>query len=164
MRLWKSFRMQRKDEISYYDTMGEFEAERFAVNLNQLIAEEMEEKRQKKRKVTVVTPEMQEKTYTYVELNYGRTYLSEAEEKKINYQMCRGLHSDCSLYFTEGILKNPVKRNYQYEYAKRLRNKNVWLYHDKHRIVKHNIAVLTETLRKSLVLRNETQTPGVCVS
>lgn len=125
---------------------------------NSAVTEEMEEKRQKKRKVTVVTPEMQEKTYTYVELNYGRTYLSEAEEKKINYQMCRGLHSDCSLYFTEGILKNPVKRNYQYEYAKRLRNKNVWLYHDKHRIVKHNIAVLTETLRKSLVLRNETQT------
>ena len=65
---------------------------------NSAVTEEMEEKRQKKRKVTVVTPEMQEKTYTYVELNYGRTYLSEAEEKKINYQMCRGLHSDCSLY------------------------------------------------------------------
>ena len=44
MRLWKSFRMQRRDDISYYDTMGEFEAERFAVNLNQLIAEEMVEK------------------------------------------------------------------------------------------------------------------------
>ena len=72
--------------------------------------------------------------------------------------MCRGIHSDCSLYFTEGILKNPVKSNYQYEYAKRLRNKNIWLYHDKHRIVKHNITVLTETLRKSLVLRSETQT------
>ena len=44
MRLWKSFRVQRRDEISYYDTMGEFEAERFAVNLNQLIAEAMAEK------------------------------------------------------------------------------------------------------------------------
>ena len=124
---------------------------------NAAVTEEMEEKRQKKRAVKVVTPEMLEKAYTYVELNFGRTYLNEAEEKKINYQMCRGVHSDCSLYFTEGILKNPAKRNYQYEYAKRLRNKNVWLYHDKHRIVKHNIAVLTETLRKSLVLRNETQ-------
>ena len=125
---------------------------------NSAVTEEMEEKRQKKRAVKVVTPEMLEKAYTYVELNYGKSYLSEAEEKKINYQMCRGIHSDCSLYFTEGILKNPVKSNYQYEYAKRLRNKNIWLYHDKHRIVKHNITVLTETLRKSLVLRNETQT------
>ena len=124
---------------------------------NSAVTEEMEEKRQKKRSVKVVTPEMLEKAYTYVELNYGKSYLSEAEEKKINYQMCRGIHSDCSLYFTEGILKNPVKSNYQYEYAKRLRNKNIWLYHDKHRIVKHNITVLTETLRKSLVLRSETQ-------
>ncbi len=124
---------------------------------NSAVTEEMEEKRQKKRAVKVITPEMLEKAYTYVELNFGRTYLSEAEEKKINYQMCRGVHSDCSLYFTEGILKNPAKRNYQYEYAKRLRNKNVWLYHDKHRIVKHNIAVLTETLQKSLVLRSESQ-------
>ena len=125
---------------------------------NSAVTEEMEEKRQKKRSVKVVTPEMLEKAYTYVELNYGKSYLSEAEEKKINYQMCRGIHSDCSLYFTEGILKNPVKSNYQYEYAKRLRNKNIWFYHDKHRIVKHNITVLTETLRKSLVLRSETQT------
>ena len=122
------------------------------------VTEEMEQKRQKKKNITVVTPEMLEKAYTYVELNYGRTYLSEAEEKKINYLMCRGVHSDCSLYFTEGVLKNPVKRNYQYEYAKRLRNKNIWLYHDKHRIVKRNISVLTDTLRKSLLLRSETQT------
>ena len=122
------------------------------------VTEEMEQTRQKKKNITVVTPEMLEKAYTYVELNYGRTYLSEAEEKKINYLMCRGVHSDCSLYFTEGVLKNPVKRNYQYEYAKRLRNKNIWLYHDKHRIVKRNISVLTDTLRKSLVLRSETQT------
>lgn len=122
------------------------------------VTEEMEQKRQKKKNITVVTPEMLEKAYTYVELNYGRTYLSEAEEKKINYLMCRSVHSDCSLYFTEGVLKNPVKRNYQYEYAKRLRNKNIWLYHDKHRIVKRNISVLTDTLRKSLVLRSETQT------
>ena len=95
---------------------------------NSAVTEEMEEKRQKKRLVKVVTPEMLEKAYTYVELNYGKSYLSEAEEKKINYQMCRGIHSDCSLYFTEGILKNPVKSNYQYEYAKRLRNKNIWLH------------------------------------
>lgn len=121
------------------------------------VTDAMEEQRQKKHKITVLSPEVLEKAYTYVELNYGKTYLSEAEEKRMNHLMCREIHSDCSLYFTEGILKNPVKRNYQYEYAKRLRNKNVWLYHDKHRIVKSNIAALTDTLRKSLVLRRESQ-------
>lgn len=56
---------------------------------NSAVTEEMEEKRQKKRSVKVVTPEMLEKAYTYVELNYGKSYLSEAEEKKINYR-CAG--------------------------------------------------------------------------
>lgn len=122
------------------------------------VTENMEEERRKKHKITVLPPETLEKAHTYVELNYGRTYLTDTEEKQINHLMCRGIHGDCSLYFTEGILKNPVKRNYQYEYAVRLRNKNIWLYHDKHRIVKHNIAELTDTLRKSLTLRGETQT------
>ena len=121
------------------------------------VTESMEEERRKKHKITVLPPEVLEKAHTYVELNYGKTYLTETEEKRINHLMCRGIHGDCSLYFTEGILKNPVKRNYQYEYAVRLRNKNIWLYHDKHRIVKHNIAELTDTLRKSLTLRAETQ-------
>jgi hypothetical protein len=121
------------------------------------VTEDIKEKQQVKHKITVVSPEDLEKAHTYVELNYGATYLTKAEEKRMNYLMCREIHSDCSLYFTEGILKNPVKRNYQYEYAKRLRNKNVWLYHDKHRVVKRNIAVLTELLKKSLVLRSETQ-------
>ena len=97
-------------------------------------SEEMEKQRQTKHKITILTEEELEKAYTYVELNFGKTYLTPAEEKRMNYLMCRELHRDCSLYFTEGILKNPVKRNYQYEYAVRLKNKNIWLYHDKHRI------------------------------
>ena len=120
------------------------------------VTKEMDEKRKVKHKITVLPPEVLEKAHTYVELNFGRTYLTPAEEKRINYLMCREIHSDCSLYFTEGILKNPVKRNYQYEYAKRLKNKNIWVYHEKHRIVKRNISALTELLRKALVLRSET--------
>lgn len=121
------------------------------------VTREMEEERQSKQKITVLPPEALEKAHTYVELNFGKTYLSGLEEKRMNQLMCRDIHSDCSLYFTEGILKSPVKRNYQYEYAKRLKNKNIWLYHDKHRIVKRNIALLTEMLKKSLVIKSENQ-------
>lgn len=121
------------------------------------VTREMEEERKSKQKITVLPPEALEKAHTYVELNFGKTYLSELEEKRINQLMCRDIHSDCSLYFTEGILKSPVKRNYQYEYAKRLKNKNIWLYHDKHRIVKRNISLLTEMLKKSLVIKSENQ-------
>ena len=121
------------------------------------VTREMEEERQSKQKITVLPPEALEKAHTYVELNFGRSYLSPAEEKRMNYLMCRGIHGDCTLYFTEGILKNPVRDNYQYQYAKRLRNKNIWVYHDKHRIAKRNISMLTELLKKALVIRSENQ-------
>lgn len=124
---------------------------------NANVTQEMEEERQTKHKIKVVPPEALEKAHTYVELNFGKTYLNEMEEKRMNQLMCRDIHGDCSLYFTEGILKNPVRRNYQYEYAKRLKNKNIWLYHDKHRIVKRNIALLTEMLKKFLVIKSESQ-------
>ena len=124
---------------------------------NANVTQEMEEERQTKHKIKVVPLEALEKAHTYVELNFGKTYLNEMEEKRMNQLMCRDIHGDCSLYFTEGILKNPVRRNYQYEYAKRLKNKNIWLYHDKHRIVKRNIALLTEMLKKSLVIKSESQ-------
>ena len=124
---------------------------------NANVTQEMEEERQTKHKIKVVPPEALEKAHTYVELNFGKTYLNEMEEKRMNQLMCRDIHGDCSLYFTEGILKNPVRRNYQYEYAKRLKNKNIWPYHDKHRIVKRNIALLTEMLKKSLVIKSESQ-------
>ena len=55
----------------------------------------------------MVSEEALRKAHTYVELNFGRSYLSPAEEKRMNYLMCRGIHGDCTLYFTEGILKNP---------------------------------------------------------
>ena len=112
------------------------------------VTKEMEEKRKVRKKISVIPPEALEKAHTYVELNFGKTYLTEMEEKQINYKMCTGIHGDCSLYFTEGILKNPVKRNYEYEYAKRLKNKNVWPYHDKHRIVKRNISVFNRAFEK----------------
>lgn len=95
------------------------------------------------------------KVYTYVELNFGKTYLTPLEEKKINYQFCRGIHGDCGLYFTDGILANPVRRNYQLEYAKKQRDKNKYAYYDNHRIVKRNIEILTGILKKSIVMRQE---------
>lgn len=93
--------------------------------------------------------------YSYVERNYGKTYLTEGEEKKINALVCRGIHSDCSLYFTKGILKEPVMRNYQYEYARKQRSKNLYEYHDNHRVVKNNIRLLTDMLKKTLTMREE---------
>lgn len=61
--------------------------------------------------------------YQYIQRNYGKTWLSESEEKSRNYQLCRGIHSDCSLYYTEGVLKNPVGKYYQLSYAQKQKDK-----------------------------------------
>ena len=63
--------------------------------------------------------------YQYIQRNYGKTWLSESEEKSRNYQLCRGIHSDCSLYYTEGVLKNPVGKYYQLSYAQKQKDKNL---------------------------------------
>ena len=55
------------------------------------VTEEMEKQRQTKHKITILTEEELEKAYTYVELNFGKTYLTPAEEKRMNYLMCREL-------------------------------------------------------------------------
>ncbi len=108
-------------------------------------------------RVQQISEEDLKKVYTYIELNFGKTYLSPVEEKRMNFQLCRGIHGDCGLYFTDGILANPVRHNYQLEYARKQRDKNRYAYYDNHRVVKQNIAILSDILKKSLVLRDETQ-------
>lgn len=118
---------------------------------------EKQEQKNTDRRILVVDEKALERMYSYVERNYGRTFLTEAEEKRINYLMCRGIHGDCSLYFTKGILKEPILRNYQYEYARKQKDKNLYEYYDNHRTVKNNIRILTDMLRKTLVMRDETE-------
>ncbi|MGI6006433.1 MAG: cobaltochelatase CobT-related protein [Ruminococcus sp.] len=115
----------------------------------------------RQRKITLVDEETLQKAYSYVELNFGRTYLTPLEEKRRNFQNCKGIHGDCSLYYTDGILRNPVMKNYQYEYARKQKSKNKYAYYDHHRVVKRNIQLLTEVLKKAIVLRDETS-ESVC--
>ena len=61
---------------------------------------------------------------SYIELNYGRSYLTPLEAERINHQICTGAHADCTLYFTDGILANMVKVNAQSEYARRTKEVN----------------------------------------
>lgn len=119
--------------------------------------EEPEEKTSQKKKILVVDEDALSKMHSYVQRNYGIGYLSETEEKRQNLLLCRGIHSDCSLYFTEGVLKHPVLRNYQYEYAKKQRDKNRYEYYNNHRMVKNNIRQLSDMLKKALVMRDEIQ-------
>lgn len=117
-----------------------------------------EEKKETRMKRVLVDAEAAEKMYSYIELNYGRSYLSAGEQKRLNRSLCRGTHADCSLYFTDGILSNMVKRNYQSEYARRSKSENLRVYGHYTRVAKRNIEVLADTLRRALVARSERET------
>ena len=120
--------------------------------------DEMEEERQKKssrHKITVITPEAAAKMYSYIELNYGRSYLSEVEQKRLNRRLCRGAHADCSLYLTDGILCNPIISNAQFVNAKRRAEKNKVQYRNNRNMLARNIELLTDDLKRSLHRRSE---------
>ena len=158
---WKEFLEEEAMESSFETYLDKLTEQ--MTNLDTMEAckqekdREEQEKKSSDKRVLVVDEKALEKMYSYVERNYGKTFLTEAEEKRMNYLMCRGIHSDCSLYFTRGILKDPVLRNYQYEYARKQKDKNLYEYYDNHRIVKNNIRILTDMLRKTLIMRDETE-------
>lgn len=118
-------------------------------------SETAQEKKERRIKKVLVDAEAASKMYSYIELNYGRSYLTPGEQARINRSICRGTHADCSLYFTDGILSGMVKRNYQYEYAKRARADNLRTYGHNTRIARRNIEQLSDMLRRSLVVRGE---------
>ena len=72
-------------------------------NLTRMLEEDSEEKEKRSGGVILLDQEAVDKMYSYMELNYGRSYLSEKEQEQKNRRLCRGAHSDCSLYYTDGI-------------------------------------------------------------
>ncbi|NCB92470.1 MAG: nitric oxide reductase activation protein [Clostridia bacterium] len=96
-----------------------------------------------------------QKVAEYVELNYGKTCLTDLEKERQSRNLCKGIHSKCMLHFTEGILHAPVIKNNQYRFCQLQYEKNRMYYYNNHWIVKRNIAVLADTLTKALVLRQE---------
>ena len=82
----------------------------------------------------------------YVELNFGKNYLSLLEQERKRNRLCKGIHSNCILHYTDGILHAPVKKNNQYRFNQLQFEKNRRYYYSNHRIVKRNIKTLPDCL------------------
>lgn len=114
-----------------------------------------EEKKRKGRSIVVVDEKALARMHTYMELNFGRSYMSREEQERLNRRLCTGAHAGCSLYYTDGILANPVLANAQYVNAKKQAERNRLLYHNSKSMVRHNIEMMTASLKRSLQLRAE---------
>lgn len=152
---WQDFLTEDMYEENFEAYLEQMSQQMTATGQNHAEEKKDEKESSRKRKIVRVSEEDLKKVYTYIELNFGKTYLSPLEEKKINFQLCRGIHADCGLYFTDGILANPVKKNYQLEYAKKQQGKNKYAYYDNHRTVKQNIVILSGILKKAMAMRQE---------
>lgn len=152
---WGDFLAEDIDEEALEQYLKKLNAQ--VVSLNEETDEQQaeEEQSQGRRRVTVITPEAAAKMHTYIELNYGRSYLSDLEQKRRDHRLCRGAHADCSLYYTDGILENPVLVNAQYVNAKRHSDKNKVAFRNSKYMLLRNIEQLTDALRRSLNRRSE---------
>lgn len=151
---WRDFLSEEMVEENLDQLLEKMSREMVAAPM-QPEEEEPEEGRARTRKITYVTQEDFAKVYGYIERNFGRTYLTPLEEKRRNFRFCKGIHGDCGLYYTKGVLQSAVCRNYQYEYAKKQMSKNRFTYYDCHRAVKQNVQALTDMFQKTLTLRDE---------
>ena len=114
-----------------------------------------EEEERKGTGVICLDEEAVSKMNSYIELNYGRSYLSPLEQERLNRKICTGAHADCTLYFTDGILANRVRVNAQSEYARRTLEINRRVYQQNRRVTRQNIEILTDLLKRALVARKE---------
>ncbi|MCD7955117.1 MAG: nitric oxide reductase activation protein [Lachnospiraceae bacterium] len=148
-----------KEEISEDDLEAYLKQMNQAV---QTLSEEPDEKQEKpkeaKRKIIVIDEKAAAKMYSYMELNFGRSYLNAEEQKRRNARLCRGAHADCSLYYTEGILKNPVLSNAQYVNARRLVQKNELHFRNHYHSIVRSSEQLSDELRRTLHRRSEPET------
>ncbi len=126
------------------------------VNSSAETPEEETERRNRAKRI-LITEEAARKMYSYIELNYGRSYLSEIEQERLNRRICRGVHADCKLYFTDGILNSCVRENNTYVIAGRMLEANRRFYRQNSRLVRQNVEKLGDILKRSLQARNETE-------
>lgn len=117
--------------------------------------EEDEEARKTRIGRILVSEEAARKMYSFIEMHFGISYMEENERQRLNRRLCRGVHADCKLYFTDGILEHPVKENNTYVLAKRTREMNHNFYRQNARVSRHNIQELGDILKRSLQARNE---------
>ena len=157
-----SVTMEDLQEFNWQDFLNEDVLENMLERMQNQVAENMtelsEDNKEKKRSGAgriILNEKALEKMHSYIEWNYGKSYLTELEQKQLNHQLCYGAHKGCTIYMTEGILKNPVAVNNTYVLVKRSKEMNLDTYRQHANVTKRNIEILEATLNRALRARSE---------
>lgn len=154
--------MEELQEFDWQDYLSEEMYENTLERMqNQVVQNmtELSEENQKKRRSgmgrVLLDEQAVAKMHSYIEWNYGKSYLTELEQKQMNHQLCYGAHKGCTIYMTEGILKNPVAVNNTYVLVQRSREMNLRTYRQYTNVTNRNIEILQATLSRALRARSE---------
>ena len=154
--------MEDLQEFNWQDFLNEDVLENMLERMQSQVTENMtelsEDNKEKKRTGVgriILNEQALKKMHSYIEWNYGKSYLTELEQKQINHQLCYGAHKGCTIYMTEGILKNPVAVNNTYVLVKRSKEMNLDTYRQHANVTKRNIEILEATLTRALRARSE---------
>ena len=149
-------------EFNWQDFLDEDMLENMLEQVQNQVTEnmtELSEDNKEKKRVGVgrilLNEKALEKMHSYIEWNYGKSYLTELEQKQLNHSLCYGAHKGCTIYMTEGILKNPVAVNNTYVLVQRSKEMNLSTYRQHANVTKRNIEILEATLTRALRARNE---------
>ncbi len=109
--------------------------------------------------IVTVTEEDLEKMEDYLSIHYGDSILSSQEQERLDRAVCTGLHEDCSIYVTRGLLKKEYSDEPAFKASRKMamyfKEKNVDAYYHNRSFIRKNIADLTDLLKKALIRRNE---------
>lgn len=104
------------------------------------------------------TAEEREKIYTFMERQFGKSWLSRPEQERISRRLCTGIHRGCSLYFTRGILTNPAVKNTQFLRTQMQSMKNETYFNMKQLSIRRSVTVLSAMLRQVQIQRMDEDT------
>ncbi|MDO4261952.1 MAG: nitric oxide reductase activation protein [Eubacteriales bacterium] len=145
---WQDFLDENATEASLEEMMRQ-------TGNSSLAEEQREEEKERRAGKILVTKEDIQKMYSYIELHFGTSYMDELSQERLNRRLCRGIHADCKLYFTDGILKGCVRENNTYVLARRTSEMNERFFRQNRRVARNNIHALGDILKRSLQARNE---------
>ena len=148
---WKDFLDEEAAEQILEQYMNQVQQDITSLDERQ----EPEKKKTGKKRIVQVDEAAVQKMYSYIELNFGRSYLDENRQKMQNYRLCRGAHADCRLYYTDGVVENRVLVNAQYVSAVKQMNNNKRMFKNNRHLIDRNVETMTDFLRRSLQVRTE---------
>lgn len=154
---WKDYLEEEADQELLEQYVSQLEHQMTVTEEFQEEKGSEERQRGKTRRVVVLDQEAVERMYSYIEKSYGRSYLSDLEQRQMNFRLCRGAHRDCRLFYTDGILADPVMVNAQLVNAKAQARNNQRLFLNSQNLMKRNVETMTDFLRRSLTLRTQSE-------